>query len=668
MDKEAAFLLLVIFAFSFASAAMEINEPSDVYNLGEKLYVSVTGIVGSDEGNLNINLVCLNETVNLLKISARAFSSATEQSYSLPYKILTTEDLEITNISNIVGKCNLIVSLNSQTVKSKTFEITSKVILESSLNKLTYAPGETITLDISATDANGKAFVGQYETNNFSVQNGNLINSSALLQIPTNPTQKAGTYTITILVYDTDSKGDVLNSNNEVEYFVISQKATSIELTTSDVEITPADKLTISPELFDQSGETMDETLTIYLESPNGEVRNYQVESNDYYDIKFNSSDIVGVWKVYAFFGSIFSDKYEFTMGCLPNLEYDIVGGLLAVTNTGNCVYDNILNISVAERDYSFNLSLNAGETIQYNLQAPDGDYDISISSDSGKFERKTFLTGNTVTVKRSDSSSINLNWLWAVAFLLIVFGGFFYVQKQSKGGGKNSKEKKKKKFDFKKMFCQKKKNNKKDEPKEEFIQPRDISLNAESTLVLEGEKMNSSVIAIQIKNNKDLPEETRKKVVELLKETVPRATLDRKDDFIFVIFNPLITKTYKNDMTAVQAALKIVRDFTNYNRKFSIKIQYGISVHSGDMIAEKDKDILKYTGVGDLLVLSRKMASISNEKLYVSDIVRKKLIRDLKVIKETRINNQDVYSVSEIKDMTANKEKLDDIMKRMNN
>ena len=52
---------------------------------------------------------------------------------------------------------------------------------------------------------------------------------------------------------------------------------------------------------------------------------------------------------------------------------------------------------------------------------------------------------------------------------------------------------------------------------------------------------------------------------------------------------------------------------------------------------------------------------ALSSSKILVSDVVRK-LIRDLKVIKENKINNQDIYSVSEIRDIELNKSKLEDI------
>ena len=50
------FGLVFLLAIGFVSARLAISEPDNIYNLGDKIYVSVEGIQGADSGNLNINL------------------------------------------------------------------------------------------------------------------------------------------------------------------------------------------------------------------------------------------------------------------------------------------------------------------------------------------------------------------------------------------------------------------------------------------------------------------------------------------------------------------------------------------------------------------------------------------------------------------------------------
>ena len=86
------FILMLVFASSFVLAGITISEPLDVYNLGDRLYVSAEGLVGAESGNLNVDLICGNRTINLEKMSARRYSPGEAFPYSLPYKFLNKED------------------------------------------------------------------------------------------------------------------------------------------------------------------------------------------------------------------------------------------------------------------------------------------------------------------------------------------------------------------------------------------------------------------------------------------------------------------------------------------------------------------------------------------------------------------------------------------------
>ena len=138
MKKNVILGFLFIFLVQFVSAEIILSEPDAIYNLGDRLYVSVDGLVGTESGNLNINLVCGNSTTNLVKISGRAFSSEEPQLYSIPYKILDPVDLEIANISSILGSCQILASLGADASSTNTFEITNNVLVSASLNKSNY--------------------------------------------------------------------------------------------------------------------------------------------------------------------------------------------------------------------------------------------------------------------------------------------------------------------------------------------------------------------------------------------------------------------------------------------------------------------------------------------------------------------------------------------------
>ena len=88
MEKRVfGILFMSIFLISFSLADVSLSEPDDIYNLGDRIYISAYGIVGSEYGNLNIDMNCGNKSINLLRIPSKVFSFEEEQTYSLPYKI-----------------------------------------------------------------------------------------------------------------------------------------------------------------------------------------------------------------------------------------------------------------------------------------------------------------------------------------------------------------------------------------------------------------------------------------------------------------------------------------------------------------------------------------------------------------------------------------------------
>ena len=240
-------LMLVVLFLVMGSAELSVSEPGDIYNLGDKLYITVTDVKGSDNGNLNIDLVCSNSTVNLLKISARAFSLDGGQAYSIPYKILTKDDLEIDDLSVIVGSCTLRTNLASNVVVSKSFTISNNLNVNANIDKLKFNPGDEATIDIDVKRADGQPFDGLYKISNFTSIAGTVEDGSVIknFKIPTD--MPAGEYFIAVEAYSVGSDGDIMNSGSANFYVIVSQVPTSIEFGLSDLEIVPGNDLKINP-------------------------------------------------------------------------------------------------------------------------------------------------------------------------------------------------------------------------------------------------------------------------------------------------------------------------------------------------------------------------------------------------------------------------------------
>jgi len=226
MKKFAILFILLMFS-SGVSATMTISKTANVYNLGDKLYISLSGLRGAEHGNFNINLVCSNKTINIVKLPARAFSLTEDQSYSIPYEVLNKEDLGITNMSEILGNCQVVALLGTGIVSTKSFKITNNVDVKLSLNKTRYNPGESVLVKIKAIKANGEMLNGFVEGSNASSFKKSIKNGIAekIINIP--KSAESGIYYLTVRAYGGKNEG-VLNEGTKLISYYVNSVATSL--------------------------------------------------------------------------------------------------------------------------------------------------------------------------------------------------------------------------------------------------------------------------------------------------------------------------------------------------------------------------------------------------------------------------------------------------------
>lgn len=126
------------------------------------------------------------------------------------------------------------------------------------------------------------------------------------------------------------------------------------------------------------------------------------------------------------------------------------------------------------------------------------------------------------------------------------------------------------------------------------------------------------------------------------------------------------MTKTFKNELLASKAAVEIKEKLDAYNKKFNDKISYSIGINAGDMISSVSSGKLNYTSLGNSIVLAKRISDISEEKVLISEAVRQKLMRELKVNKfEHNLGSVYIYEILKIVDTEANQDKLKDLLKR---
>jgi len=690
--------LMFILMCSFVFAEISISEPKDIYNLGDTLYIDVNGIVGADTGNLNIDLTCEDNTTNLIKLKARDFSLDEEQSYFTDV-ILDKNDLEIGNLGEIIGDCQIFLSLGSNVASTKTFKISDNIIVSAFLDKPSYNPGEPITVDVDATKANGNLLNGFIEGSNASSFSKVIKNGFATEIFSMPETIEAGIYHLKVRAYDIGGSG-VMNEGSVDLSFSINQVASSIVTSMSDVAINPNEELSIGVDVFDQSGIEMTGTALIKITSPNGELIEANVQSGEFVDVNFVSNSSAGIWRILSSFNNL-NEEREFEILENQKVDFDFEDSVLIITNTGNVLYNKSIDVQIGDEITELNLNIKVGESRKFSLKAPNGEYDIFVNDGDNSISRNILLTGRVISVNDSNGMGIfnNYSIIWII--LIIVIGAvgtiLFIKYRKTKTLGKKKFIKKTVRNIEKKIpkklrsrignslnYTNKSPSvqsldskNYKHEDKSMMDFTKNKNEGAESTLVLNGEKYVSAVASLNVKNYNTLSETANGALKDIINKASRNSAdskyhkgkglVDWKDDHIFVVFSPIITKTYSNEILAAKFGMEVLTNLNAYNKKFKDKIEFNLGLHVGELIASKVGEKLKYTSIGNTISLAKRISDSDSSKLMISEMVRKKLLRDLTVSKGANIGGNQTYEVSGIKDRSANAAKLNDLLKRMN-
>lgn len=676
------FLTTFLFA-SLASAELTISEPFETYNLGDRIYIDLEGIIGADNGNLNVQLECKNQSINLLKISARSFPQDEESSYRF-YKELTRQDLEVKNITSLVGQCEIIAEISEHHSSTKTFSISNQIIINSQLDKTNYDPEEQIDLSITATKDNGIPLKGHISISNATSSTREITNGSLIEKFAMSEEIEPGTYSVEIYAYD--EFGNTGKSNVK---FRINQIPTSIETALSSPTLNPEQNLTIQAKIYDQSGKEMNGTISLEIVSPSLETIQKTLPEGETITINFEHNSTPGEWTIYSKFKELTETK-TFEIEQFQKVRFEFIENTLIITNIGNAVYNKTIEIKIGEEIKELNLNIGVNEERKFNLKAPDGEYTVSVSDNETQVQNTIPLTGNAVSIKDLNANGVftSYTFLWIFLILILTATGIVLVFKfrhKTKGisdkvGKVNHKiqshiPKKissrmddtiysKRKSPDSQSFDE---NNlhKEDNTLKDFTAPKQMK--AESGLVLEGEKVNTTILTINLKNKEELTPDTKQNIKKIImEEKEKKALIDSQGEFIFLIFSPLVTKTFKNEGKAMQTAQKIMERLNEHNKKFRNKIQFGLSINNGELIASRKLGKLKYTSIGNAISLARKMSSTSEGQIYISESIRHKMMRSLRTDQIMEVGKNKIYEVKEFRDREEDQEKLKEILKRM--
>jgi len=698
--RKLALMLVLVLMSAGVLAEISVSEPNAVYNLGDRLYVSLDGLVGADSGNLNIGLVCGGKTTNLVKISARSFSFDEEQSYSIPYKILDRQDLELVNLSDIIGDCQIVAGLGTQVTSSNSFVVSDSVVVAVSLNKTMYNPGEEILVNIEAVKANGVNLNGFVDASGIASFSKAVEEGLAEESFTLSDTIEAGSYYLNVSAYDVGADG-VLNRGLGGVYFDVAQIASSMIMSLSGEVAVPGDNFSIGVEVFDQSGIEMSGAVLLKILSPSDEGIEASVNAGEFGNVNFDLNASAGTWTIVAEFNDM-KEEREFEMAALQKAEFDLEDSILSVKNIGNVLYNKTINVGIGDAEVlTLDLNIEVGEIRKFDIGAPTGEYEVVIEDGESSFSKQVFLTGNAISVEDLKSVGIFKSYSIIWIFLILILGGvgvvlFVRYRRTRIVGGRKSvvgtavekvgnvkrnigNEVLKKMPGNVKSHVDHSLNFTNKSPAVQSLDSKNYSsedktmvdftnkagAHAESALVLKGDKLISGVVSLAIKNHEELSDVARGSLKKIVDEAKGKGLLDWRGDYVFIVFSPLVTRTYGNEKLAVKAGIDIVNGLNDYNKKFKDKITFGLGIHAGELVASKVGEKLKYTSIGNSISFAKRMSDSDSRKVVVSEIIRKKLMRDLKVEKGKEIGGNLTYIVSAVRNGVEDAAKLSELLKR---
>lgn len=703
-------VVLVLLMIASVNAGIYFSQPEQTYNLGDVIINDIT-VDPIEEGFLKVDLICEEGAVNIFN------------GIPIEGKAHIEFPLTAAYIQNISGGCYFLGKYEQAVQQSRGFQISKILNVRLDVNSLFAKPGEEITISGKATRLNGAGANGSIEINipllnlikeetvnetvNETLNNtetnkteieepvignydsgkffGKMIDGIFSVTFTLEKNMPAGDYRIDVLAYE-EASGSRTSEGVSTANLKISQVLTRIEIVLSLQNLDPGQELSFKPRLLDQSDQNIEEKVSVIIRDedsnriyerivPSEETINYNIPTNisaGYYEIESFSSGLSEIKRFYI------NEK--------KIVSLELTNETLIVTNIGNMkLEDYPVQIELNGKPFVKKVNLELGEKQEFKLTG-DGTYDIKISDGNKELlQNGVVLTGAAVgveTIKEAGYLALGNPIVWI--FLIIILAGvvlfFFRDIFKKKSFAYPFKETFKRTFSKKPVILELKSTGQTEKNKEEALKPEQkqqktfgenkfssvASTNrAERVLVLDGQKSKATILILSIKNKiDDFAKKSLEKSIEHVYEK--KAAVYEKGDSIFIIFSPLMTKTFKNELEAAKAAEKILLFLNEHNSKFKEKIDFGIGIHSGDIINKIEDKKLKFTALGNLISGARKLADASDKQILMTKETYEKAMNDIKAVKKEIKDGGEAYEVQKVIDREKNQEFISGFLNRM--
>ncbi len=668
MIKRGIILLVsLIILTSFVSADIILNQqPKNIYNLGDTIKIPLTiKSVTDTSGTLNADLLCNGHTLNFYK---NGVSLESGEEVKLSPALVLTKNI----IGELKGTCKIKISLNEEYLLTNTFEISNIIEISINLENSDLKPGENIFIQGSALKNNGQDVNGYIDAR---IESGNTTKiaqietiNNGFFEINTSVPEDmaAGIYSLKLTAYEEDPSEEITNKGILTENIRIKQVPTSLEIVFDNQKVEPGTNLKVKSILYDQTGEKINATSFLTIKNNNNKIMEQQEISTDEfieYPIKYNEAPMA--WKIVSVSNKLNTES-EFKIKEKESVDIDIINKTVTITNTGNIPYNNTVFIKIGNESLNIQVYLEVDKEEKYLLKAPDGIYTVNIIAGNETASVSDIaLTGKTIDIKKASSNVGTLMRypiVWIFLIILLGFIGFMILKRGHKRtffGYISSKIPR-----HKKTHSEKDKIVSSQDSKKNFKPGKAIL-----SLSIKGDKQSASLVSIHIKNlhklesEKGNAKETIQKIISIA--TQNKAVYYKSRSHLFFIMAPAKTKTFSNEKPALNLAQKIKSELDEHNKKFKQKIDYGISLTHGNIVAKQDKEGFKFMSLGNLMGNSKKLSTTSHEKILLDNKINNKLKTHLKTEKHKE-KEIEYYSIKSTKNAKDNEKFIKSFLERI--
>ena len=658
--KKVVILFAIFLLLPLISSEIIIDkQPNAVYSLGDVVNVPLT--IKSPKaisGFLQIDILCDGKQANFYK---NGINLPAGEEKKIEASLVLTEDV----IGNMKGTCRIKTFLGGDFSLTNEFKVSDSITILTTFKNLEFSPGETITVSGDASKENGESLNGLVElsiieSNSSSIsQRGTVTKGAFSISLVLPEGIKAGTYLLKLEAHEQDVNGLTTNQGSIDQNILVKQIPTSLEIVFKNPEVQPGTKLVVKAILHDQTGEKMQSLSFISIKNENNKIlEQVEVSTDEFHEFPVAYNEPPSSWTVVAVSNKITS---EVKVKILENeaIKVEILNSTITITNVGNVPYNKTALIKIGSESVNVDVHLDVGKSQKYTITAPDGKYDVKITSgeQSTTVEQMT-LTGKAIDVRKASGNWAGLiehPFIWAFVVIILLLGTAVFIKRRSKRGF------------FGNMSFGGSVSSKTDSRKEESYESTgpimegsliNSKSRAEISTSLKGKKQEVSLIVLNIKNLRTVSTkdgsaiETLQKIVDTAEDK--RAVTYEDNNSIIFILSPTITKTHTNEKTALEIAQSAKDALVHHNKMFKQKMDFGISLGYGPIIEKYENRSFQFSSIDSTISSTKKVSSLAEREILLGEKMNDRLRANIKAVRQNK-SGLNVYSIKEMKNVEEN-------------